>query len=153
MAPLIFLLATFGILYALNRYIFDRRLDLSVMGRFAMAVMLIVTAISHFTSTDVMVEMMPDFIPAKREAVYLTGVIEILFVIGLLWERMSKITSVLLVFFFLAVLPANVIGSVKKVQLGGMEYGMWYLLFRVPLQVFLMWWAWYFGLKVAEPRR
>ena len=148
MAPLIFLIATFAVLYAVNRFLLSRRLTLSFIARASMAMMLIVTGISHFISTDEMVAMMPDFMPAKRELVYLTGVIELLAVIGLLWNRTARLASILLIVFFIAVLPANIAGSLKSVQFGGMEYGPLYLLFRVPLQIFFIWWVWYFGRRM-----
>ena len=147
MAPLIFLLATFGILYLANRLILKRRLALSFIGRASMAVMLIVTGISHFTNAEPMVAMMPDFIPAKRELVYFTGVCELLAVAGLLWDRTARLASILLIIFFVLVLPANIAGSLKSVQFGGMEYGPLYLLFRVPLQIFFIWWVWFFGVR------
>ena len=150
MAPLIFLLATFAVLFLVNKYLLGKHLSISVLGRISMAVMLVVTGISHFTNTAEMIEIMPDFVPAKREVVYLTGVIELLAVIGLLLDRTAWITSILLIIFFLCVLPANIAGSLKSVQYGGMEYGPWYLLFRVPLQIFFIWWVWYFGLRRRE---
>ncbi len=150
MAPLIFLLATFVLLYLLDRFVLGRRLGLSFIGRASMAVMLIVTGISHFTSTDEMVAMMPDFMPAKRELIYFTGVCELAAVVGLLWEKTARLASILLIIFFVLVLPANIAGSLKSVNFGGMEYGPLYLLFRVPLQIFFIWWVWYFGLKRAD---
>lgn len=150
MAPLIFLLASFGIFFLADRFIFGGRLGLGFAGRAAMAVMLLVTGISHFTSTDLMVETMPDFIPAKREMVYFTGVCELLAVPGLIWPRTAKFTAGALILFFIAVLPANIIGSLKQVQLGGMEYGTAYLLFRIPLQIFFIWWVWYYGWRARR---
>ena len=147
MAPLIFLLGSFGALYLVNRFLLGRRLSVSFIGRFAMAVMLLVTGISHFTNTASMVEMMPEFLPAQRELVYFTGVCELLAVAGLLWNRTAWLASVLLIVFFVLVLPANIAGSLKSVQFGGMEYGPWYLLFRVPLQLFFIWWVWFFGIR------
>ena len=150
MAPLIFLLTAFALLYAVNRFFLDNRLSLSFIGRIALAVMLIVTGIAHFTSADSMVEMMPDFLPYKREIVYLTGVLELLAVVGLLVEKTSKLTAVMLIIYLIAVLPANVIGSLKQVNLGGMEIGAVYLLFRVPLQIFFIFWTYYFGIKLNK---
>ena len=150
MAPLIFLLVTFTILYLLNRFALGGRFTLSLIGRISMAVMLIVTGVSHFTYTQQMVDMMPDFMPAKREMIYFTGVCELLAVIGLLWSRTARLASILLIIFFVLVLPANVVGSLKSVQLGGMEYGPFYLLFRIPLQIFFIWWVWYFGIKTRS---
>jgi uncharacterized membrane protein len=147
MAPLIFLLATFVILYLVDRFALRGRLGMSFIGRAAMAVTLIVTGISHFTNSDPMVAMMPDFIPAKRELVYFTGVCELAAVFGLLWDKTVRLASILLIVFFVLVLPANIAGSLKSVNFGGMEYGPLYLLFRVPLQIFLIWWVWYFGLR------
>src|SRR5687768_16083417 len=118
MAPLIFLLGTFAVLYLVNRFLLGGRLSLSFVGRAAMSVMLIVTGISHFTNTAEMVAMMPDFMPAKREMVYFTGVCELLAVVGLLWNKTARLASILLIVFFVLVLPANIAGSLKAVNFG-----------------------------------
>ncbi len=153
MAPLIFLLATFAILYLVNRFLFRKRLSTSFIGRASMAVMLVVTGVSHFTNTEEMIAIMPDVMPAKRELVYFTGVCELLAVVGLLWDKTSRLASIMLIIFFVLILPANIAGSLKSVQFGGMEYGPLYLLFRVPLQIFFIWWVWYFGLRKGAVRR
>jgi len=147
MAPLIILLVTFGLIFLLDRFVLNGRIGLSLSGRIAMAAMLVATGVSHFTNTEPMVAMMPDFVPAKRELVYFTGVCELAAVVGLVWNKTARLASVLLIVFFVLVLPANIAGSLKSVNFGGMEYGTWYLLFRVPLQVFFIWWVWYFGIK------
>ena len=152
MAPLIILLVSFAILYLADRFLFGRRLGLSFIGRAAMALMLVATGISHFTSIEEMVAMMPDLMPAKREMVYFTGICELAAVIGLLWNKTAWLASVLLIVFFVLVLPANIAGSLKSVQFGGMEYGPLYLLFRIPLQIFFIWWVWYFGIRAAGPQ-
>jgi uncharacterized membrane protein len=149
MAPLIVLLITFAAVYLIDRFALGSRLGLSFAGRAAMAAMLIVTGIAHFTETEKMMAMMPGFVPAKREMVYFTGVIEFLAVPGLLWQRTAKPVSFLLILFFVAILPANIIGSIKEVELGGMEHGPIYLLFRIPLQLFFIWWVYYFGIRKA----
>ncbi|HSI87631.1 MAG TPA: DoxX family membrane protein [Pyrinomonadaceae bacterium] len=153
MAPLIFLIVTFGITALADRYFLKGRLGLSLAGRIAMAVMLLVTGITHFTNTDEMIKMMPDPMPWKREMVYFTGVCEFLAIPGLIWERTRRLAAILLIVFFVAVLPANVVGSMKQVQMGGMEYGTVYLWFRVPLQIFFIWWTWYFALRLPKGDR
>lgn len=150
MAPLIALLVGFGILFAVNRFVLKDRWSLSLLGRISLALMLVVTGTAHFTQTDVMIEMMPDFMPLKRETVYLTGVIEFLAVIGLIINKTSKLAAILLIIFFLAVLPANIVGSLKRVNLGGMENGAAYLFFRIPLQIFFILWAYYFGVRINK---
>jgi uncharacterized membrane protein len=152
MAPLIILLVFFVILYLADRFLLGRRLGLSFTGRAAMALMLVTTGISHFTNTEEMVAMMPDFLPAKREMIFFTGICELAGAVGLLWNKTVWLASVLLIIFFILVLPANIAGSLKSVQFGGMEYGPLYLLFRIPLQIFFIWWVWYFGIKAAAPQ-
>ena len=148
MAPLIILLATFGIFFAVNKFLIGDKFSLSFVGRFALAMMLIATGVAHFTNTEPMIEMMPDFMPAKRELVYFTGVCELLAVVGLLMRKTAKLTAVMLIIFFVAILPANIAGSLKQVQFGGMEAGAMYLLFRIPLQILFISWTYYFGIKL-----
>lgn len=122
-------------------------MGIALIGRLSMAAMLLATGISHFTSTDLMIEMMPDAVPMKREAVYLTGICELLAIPGLLWARTARFTAFMLIVFFIAILPANIAGSLKQVAFGGMEYGPAYLIFRIPLQLLFIIWVWYFGLR------
>ena len=148
MAPLIILLAAFGLLFVVNKFLLEGGLGLAFIGRASLALMLVATGIAHFTSTDSMVEMMPEALPMKRGLVYLTGVMELAAVAGLLVDRLSRPAAVLLVVFFIAVLPANVVGSLKQVPLGGMENGPLYLFFRIPLQALFIFWAYYFGVRI-----
>ena len=112
-----------------------------------MAIMLVFTALAHFNQTEYMIEMLPDFIPFKKETVYITGIIEFLAAIGLFIKKTVRITTYLLILFYFLVLPANIIGSIKQVDLGGMDAGAPYLLFRIPLQVLFMIWIYYFGIR------
>ena len=100
--------------------------------------------------TESMIQMLPEFIPYKKETVYLTGILEISASIGLLIQRLSKLTSILLIVFFLAILPANIVGSIKQVNFGGMAKGVSHLYFRIPLQVLFIFWTYYFGIKKNE---
>lgn len=117
------------------------------MGRVAMAIMLLFTGVAHFYKTVEMVQMMPDFLPAKKEIVYVTGIFEILAAVGLLFSRTAYLTSLFLIIFFLTILPANIIGAIKQVAIGGMENGPAYLFFRIPLQFLFIWWTYYFGIR------
>jgi uncharacterized membrane protein len=150
MAPLIVLLGSFAVLFIINRFLLKDKWSLSLIGRISLALMLVVTATAHFTQTDLMIEIMPESLPLKREIVYLTGVIEFLAVGGLIINKTSRLAAILLIIFFLAVLPANIVGSLKQVNLGGMENGAAYLFFRVPLQIFFILWAYYFGVRINK---
>jgi uncharacterized membrane protein len=147
MTTLVLLIVSFGVLWLLSRNTIRGYLTISRAGRIAMAVMLLFTGTAHFYKTEEMILMMPGFLPTKTALVYLTGIFEILGAIGLIFERTSKSTSILLILFFLAVLPANIIGAMKRVELGGMENGPYYLYFRIPLQLLFIGWTYYFGIS------
>jgi len=147
MAPLIILITTFVLAALVNRYFFKNRFSLSQIGRLALAFMLIATGIAHFTKTSFMVEMMPAVIPFKTEVVYLTGILELIASVGLITQKYSKLIGIMLIIFFMALLPANIVGSMKKVALGGMAKGVSYLYFRIPLQIFFILWTYYFAVR------
>jgi uncharacterized membrane protein len=109
--------------------------------------MLLFTGNAHFFKTDEMVQMMPDFVMYKTGWVYLTGGIELLAAGGLLYQRTTLFTSIALIAFFVLILPANIIGSMKRVELGGMQNGHGYLYFRIPLQILFVLWTYYFGIR------
>lgn len=146
MTTLIILLISFCIAWLLNTFVLKTFFSWSLTGRIALAVMLLFTGSAHFYKTEEMIQMMPEFLPNKLQWVNYTGVLEIVTAIGLLISRTAKWTSIVLIFFFLAILPANIIGSLKKVELGGMENGPVYLYFRIPLQFFFIGWTYYFGI-------
>ncbi len=147
MLTLIILLVSFFFFWLLNKFMLKDHFTVSFIGRIALATMLLFTGPSHFFKTEEMVQTMPEFFNYKVQLVYLTGILEIAAAVGVLVHRTAKWTSIALILFFLSVLPANIIGSIKSVELGGMENGPGYLYFRVPLQILFIGWAYYFGIK------
>lgn len=150
MSTLIILFLSFLILLASNKYILKTKYSLSQLGRFAMAIMLGFTGAAHFIKTAEMVQMMPEFFPYKIWFVYATGLLEIGLAVGLLFKRWAMLASVALIVFFVLILPANIVGSLKRVELGGMENGPAYLFFRIPLQIFFVCWTYYFGIYLFK---
>ena len=146
MSTLIILLVSFCIVWLLNTFVMKNYFTWSLMGRIALAVMLLFTGAAHFYKAEEMIQMMPEFLPNKIQWVYFTGIVEIGAAMGLLVHRTIKWTSIALILFFLAILPANIIGALKKVELGGMGNGPVYLYFRIPLQLFFIGWTYYFGI-------
>jgi len=114
-----------------------------------MSIMLFFTAMAHFAFNKGMAMMLPPFIPFKKVIVYVTGLIEILAGVGLLVRPWRHATAVLLVIFFILILPANVYAAIHKIDYEKGNYSgndLKYLWFRIPLQIFFIEWAWYFGI-------
>lgn len=143
MKPLIVLLGIFGLSLLIIRLL-NGQMHVPLSGSIALSAMLLFTAVGHFAFTKGMAMMLPPFIPFKTRLVYITGLIEIAAAIGLLIPRLQQITAWLLILFFLLTLPANIYASVKRVnyEKGTYDgYGLSYLWFRIPLQLFFIAWA------------
>lgn len=150
MAPLLILIVGFIILAAINYLLLGKKWSWSFTGRLAMSIMLLFTGMAHFTNTNLMVDMMPEALTWKEPLVYLTGLLEWVLGLALLTTRWSVYASIVLLLFFIAVLPANIVGSLKAVPLGGMENGPDYLYFRIPLQLFFILWVYFFGIRINK---
>ena len=148
MKPLFVLIIAYGIALVAGK-ILGHQWNFVFAGNLAMSVMLLFTAIGHFAFSKGMTMMLPGFIPFKKEIIYTTGLIEILAATGLFIPSYRQLTSVLLIVFFILILPANIYAAVKKVDYQKGTYegsGANYLWFRVPMQLFLIAWVWYFGI-------
>lgn len=143
MAPLIVLLVVF-VLAALTVKLGTGMFKFPLPARIAMCAMLLFTAVGHFAFAEGMAMMIPAFIPFKTELVYLTGLMEILLGVGLLFQSTRKYAAWLLIVFFILVLPANIKAALEHVdyQTGSFDGpGPGYLWFRIPLQIFFIVWT------------
>jgi uncharacterized membrane protein len=148
MKPLYALLGTFGLCLLVEKYILGF-IDYPLAARIGMSAMLILTGVAHFAFTKGMTLMLPEIIPFKKELVYVTGVIEFAAAAGLQIPPLQHITAVLLIMFFVVVLPANIYAAMHYVDYRKGTHdssGVEYLWFRIPLQLFFVGWVYYFCL-------
>lgn len=149
MKPFILLLVVFAGTASTCK-LFTESWNLPFSGNLAMAVMLCFTALGHFMFVRGMSMMIPDFIPYKQQLVYLTGIAEILLGLGLLFQPYRAAVGMMLIIFFILVLPMNIYAAYRNLNYekgtfdGG---GLRYLWFRIPLQLFFIAWVWYFALN------
>jgi uncharacterized membrane protein len=149
MKPLIVLVATFAVAF-LSIIVFSSHWNYKLAGNISMSVMLLFTAMGHFKFIKGMAMMMPDFIPFQIQIIIVTGLIEIAAGISLLIPSLRYLVSILLIGFFVLILPANIHAAVKKVDYQAANFngnGISYLWFRIPLQFLFIAWIWFFGIK------
>lgn len=149
MKPLIVLIAVFLIASLLLK-LFGKEVNYPLAGRIAMASMLAFTAIGHFAFTAGMAAMIPDVIPGKSAVVYFTGVLELLFAIGLLLPVYRTQLAWLLIIFFILVLPANIKASLEHINYQTGEAngnGPAYLWVRIPMQLFFIGWVYFAAIR------
>lgn len=153
MNPLIVLLSVFSLGILLKTLSKKSNIQLAFLGKLAMSSMLLFTGIAHFTFTEGMIQMLPESIPFRLGIIHATGILEILGAIGLLVNKVSKWTGILLILFFFAVLPANIYAALNHINptTGALDgAGPSYLFFRIPLQLFFI--AWIYRFAVASDK-
>ena len=149
MKPLVVLALSFLLSLVIIKLI-TAQWNFILAGNIAMCIMLCFTAVGHFAFTKGMVMMMPQFIPFKKELVYITGIIEVFAGMSLLFPQLRYAASIFLVIFFILLLPANINAAIRHIDYEKADFtgsGHNYLWFRVPLQILLIAWVWYFGIK------
>lgn len=148
MKPLVVLIGTFCIAVSIGKWI-NGTWEIIGPGNIAMCAMLFFTGMAHFIFVPGMKMMLPDFLPFKTGIVYLTGGLEFVFGLLLLFPATRNVGSIGLIVFFTALLPANIQAASRHINLEKADYsgpGPGYLWFRIPLQLFFIGWVWYFGL-------
>ena len=130
--------------------------NLKFAGNLAMFIMLCFTALGHILFTNGMSMMIPSFIPFKTAFVYLTGLTEVILGLALLVPSLRSYAGYALIVFFILILPANIYQAVQHLDLRTGTYtgpGPAYLWFRIPLQIFLIGWIYYFSIPGAKNRK
>jgi len=146
MKPLFVLFIVFAIgSLAISQY--KGHMDYDLARKIALAAALLFTSLGHIIYTKGMMLMLPDFIPLKKEMIYLTGVLEILAAFGVFVPSLSRLTGILLIVFFILILPANIRACIRHLNYETATYdgkGIEYLWFRIPFQLLLICWTYYF---------
>ncbi|WP_248582294.1 hypothetical protein [Nocardioides sp. InS609-2] len=100
----------------------------------ALSGLFVLSATIHLVKPEVYEPIMPEAIPAKREVVYASGVLELLCAGGLLHPRTRKVAGWATAGLLLAVYPANfkMAADVQKSNKTALKAGT---LARLPMQI------------------
>lgn len=155
MKPLIVLITVFSTGLMINRFISgDPKVKHS--AAVAMSSMLVFAGIGHFVFAKGMALMLPDFVPFRLSIVYASGLIEIIAAILLLFPAYRSVVGWFLIPFFLLILPSNIYAAAigLDIETGNLDGpGLCYLWFRVPMQLLLIGWIYYFFLIPPHNKR
>lgn len=125
------------------------KLNARFWSRAALALLMVVAGLLHFIATDTYVSIMPGYLPWHKELVYISGIFEIAGGLGLLAPRTRKLAGWGLIALYIAVLPANLNMALNNIQPESFTVPLALLWARLPLQLVLIYWAWY----VSRPDR
>ncbi|AQL41421.1 hypothetical protein BV210_01245 [Halorientalis sp. IM1011] len=119
---------------------------------YVMGSVYVIAGVGHFLVPDLFAQIVPPQLPAATALVYLSGIAEIGLGIGVMVPRTRRVAAWGLVALLLAVFPANVYMATSGVVIQGAPpaiadpgVGRWV---RLPLQVVLVVWAWWY---TADP--
>jgi len=108
--------------------------------RYLLSAMMIFAGLLHLFRPEKFIQIVPDYLPAHRLLVLISGFFEILGGVGLLIRRIRTAAAWGLIALLLAVFPANVNMAIHKI-LTDNPFILWG---RLPLQAVLIAWAgWY----------
>ena len=98
----------------------------------------ILVGIEHFRSPQKFVDIVPNYLPFALFLVYLTGVMEIVGGLGIIYPDTREITGRLMVLFLLAVYPANFYMWANDVPFNGTRLTTNGHLVRLSVQMLLI---------------
>ena len=115
-------------------------MDLKRINVFLLSGFYVVAGVNHFINPDFYYLLIPDYLPFHTVINYVSGFVEILLGIGVLFEQTRKISVYLLVVLLISFIPAHIyflqIGSCVKNGLCVSEWVSWVrLLFIHPILI------------------
>ena len=96
-----------------------------------------VGGIAHFAATEIEMRMVPPVFPWPREAVLLSGVLELLGAFALLWRPTRRAAGIGLFLLTIAVTPAHFYMLQRPELFPAIP--LWALWLRLPVQAALLW--------------
>jgi uncharacterized membrane protein len=109
-----------------------------------LSIFFMVAGTLHFLFPQPYLRIMPAFLPWPRALVAISGAGEIVGGAGLLLKAFRRTAAYGLTFLLVTVFPANVYMAVAHVPFPGLLGESWVQWLRLPLQVPLILWAWYY---------
>ena len=109
----------------------------------------VLAGLNHFRNPAMYLRIMPRYLPWHSGLVYLSGILEIIGGLLLLFPASRVAGAWLLVALLIAVFPANVHMAIDFYQRKN-PY-LWIALLRLPLQFVLIYWAWVYTRTPVVP--
>jgi uncharacterized membrane protein len=110
------------------------------LPRLLMGTLYITAGALHFLLTRTYTGIMPDYLPAHRELVLISGAAEIAGGIGILIPQTKRPAAWGIIPLLIAVMPANIWMAQHPERYPNIP--LWAIWLRLPLQLPLIYWAW-----------
>ena len=121
------------------------------IARFFSGPVMLLLGINHFVMPHVYEKIIPDYIPAQREVVYISGVAEIVAALMTMYPRTRRAGGWFLIAVLATVFPANVHMALQPERYPSLPEAGLYL--RLPLQALFIYWAYLVATRPREDPR
>lgn len=111
-----------------------KKISLYIMGLFYIA-----AGVNHFIHPEFYRKIMPPYIPFHDEAIFTSGICEVLFALLLLFPLTRRLAAWGIIVLLIAVFPANIQMMLNYYHEN--NPGLWFTVLRLPLQIVLIGWA------------
>ena len=102
---------------------------------YVMSLLYIIVGIKHFIDMEYFIAIIPPLIRYKKEVVLLSGLIEIVLGLFLLFEKTRKIGSLGIIILLFAVFPANIYLYISAIPREIIDISKRQALIRMPFQI------------------
>ena len=125
-----------------------KRDDLATFGGvLSITLLFVLFGVLHFTATELVVQMLPEWVPMRQAVVLGTGVAEIAAGIALVPIQTRRLAAWACIGMLVIFFPANVYSYISQVPVPGHATLLEFLALRTPLQFIMIGWTWWFALR------
>ena len=103
-----------------------------------MSLLYVTVGIKHFTNTDFFITIVPPIINWKKEAVLISGFVEVMLGVLLLFNQTRKLAAWGIILLLITVFPANIYLYISEFPREIISISKDQALFRMPFQIPLM---------------
>lgn len=104
-----------------------------------MILLYIIAGINHFINPEFYIGVMPFYIPFHKELVFLSGILEIIFGLLLIFEKTRPLACWCIILMLIAFLPVHIQMVIDNTD--PTNFIFWISWLRLPLQWILIRWA------------
>ena len=109
--------------------------------RWGMFVFYAAAGLVHLAHPDAFLPIVPDWVPAPKLVILVTGICELAGAVGLMTVRFRRIAGIMLALYAVCVFPANIKHALEGIDLPQLPSSWWYHGPRLLAQPVLVWWA------------
>lgn len=121
--------------------------------RWIIAAFYIWAGYAHLRLPDVLMMLMPDFVPFPREVIFVTGWLEFVMAAALVTKPFRRWAGIAMAVYAICVWPANIKHFWYHIDIPYISSSLLYHAIRLPLQPVIAWWALYCAGVIDWPFR